>query len=365
MAGHELLDEQRRFAESIAELGEPSSFALDTEFVREKTYFARLCLVQVECAGRILLVDPLALDDLGPLTALLARRDSLKILHAARQDMEVLLPVTGDPPGPVLDTQVAASLLGYAPQIGYAELVRQELSVELAKGHARTNWAARPLRDEQLAYAADDVRYLAPVAAQLGERLRAADRLAWLEEDCAALLDPALYRLEPGEAWRRLKGLDRMRPEQRAALRALAAWREARAMRRNLPRAWVLDDAALRELARRRPGSRAELERSGMLSPAAASRLGGEILAVLANAQPDAEDAAALAAVPEKLSAQQLALVRRLQEILQRRAAEEGISPEVLATRRDLTAMVRGARDAAPLRGWRRGVIGGALLAAL
>jgi len=212
VAAYELLDEPARFTDRMEALAEAASLAVDTEFVRERTYFPRLCLVQVAEAGRVSLVDTLALEDLGPLEALLGRRSAVKVLHAARQDLEVLMPVTGTPTGPVFDTQIAAALLGFPPQVGYADLVRQLLGVELPKGHARTNWAARPLREEQLAYAADDVRYLGPVAAALTGRLRAAGRVAWLEEDCAAVSDPALYRNEPADAWRRVKGLDRMRP---------------------------------------------------------------------------------------------------------------------------------------------------------
>ncbi len=365
MAGYELLDEPGRLEAGLAALGDADALALDTEFVREKTYFPRLCLVQVAIDDRTLLIDALALQDLAPLADRLGIAGTVKVLHAARQDVEVLLPVTGRPPAPILDTQVAAALLGFAPQIGYADLVRQVLGVELAKGHARTNWAARPLRDEQLDYAADDVRYLGPLARVLRDRLRTAGRLAWMEEDCASVSDPALYRSDPAQAWRRLKGLDRMRPAERAALRALAEWRERRAVRRNLPRGWVLHDDALRELARRRPCSRDALAADAGLSPAAAARLGDEILEVLAGAHVTEEDQLAAATAPERLTPTQLAQSQRLQAVLQTTARELGLSAEVLATRRDLTALVRGARDVPPLSGWRRGVIGEALLAAL
>jgi len=365
VAGYELLHEPGRLAEAAAALGDAEAFALDTEFVREKTYYPRLCLVQVAVAGRILLVDTLALEDLTPLTAQLGRPDTVKIVHAARQDVEVLLPVTGRPTAPLLDTQIAAALLGFAPQVGYADLVRQVLGIEVAKGHARTNWAARPLRDEQLEYAADDVRHLGPLAQALRDRLQATGRLPWLEEDCARLADPALYRVEPALAWNRLKGLETMQPAERAALRSLAEWRERRAMRRNLPRGWVLPDDVLREVARRRPASREALARDARLSAAAAERLGDEILEVLAAARVTQEDEAAAASAAERLTPSQLEQSRRLQAVLRSKAGDVGLSAEVLATRRDLTALVRGARDAPPLSGWRREVIGEALLAAL
>lgn len=359
---NQLIDGSAQLAAALAGLDGAGRLAVDTEFFRERTFFARLCLVQLAAGGRVLLVDPLAIEDLAPLVALLRAPAITKILHAARQDVEVLLPLTTVPPAPVFDTQIAASLLGHASQIGYAPLVSELLGVNLAKGHARTDWAARPLRPEQLAYAADDVRYLEPLASILHERLAAAGRLEWLQEECAALLDPALYRNVPEDAWLRLRGLERMTPVERGAVRALAAWREARAMRRDLPRSWVMPDDTLRELARRRPDSPAALATVPGLPAALARHSADELMALLAAATPDEE---AAGEPLNRLTPEQKATMHRLQAALQAVATEQDISPEVLATRRDLTALVRGSRDAAPLRGWRREVVGEVLLAAL
>jgi ribonuclease D len=363
---YQLVDRQEQLGPALEALGRPASVALDTEFVRERTYFARLCLVQVADpdARHVLLVDPLKVDGLAPLAALLADPGCTKVIHAARQDLETLLPLTGAPAAPVFDTQVAAGLLGFPAQVGYGELVRQLLGVELEKGHARTDWAARPLKPAQLAYAADDVRFLGPVANALLARLESAGRLDWAREDCAPLVDPATYRASPEDAWRRFKGIERLHPGERAVIRDLARWREERAIRRNLPRGWVLPDEAVREIARLRPRTVAALAQAGSLPGGAGSRLAEEILEVVASARPDPEWASA--EEPEdRLSPEQLGLLRRLQETLQRVAADLGMSPEVLATRRDLTALVRGAREAAPLSGWRRAAIGEPLLAAL
>jgi ribonuclease D len=364
VAGYALIDEPGRLADALGALEAGGRWALDTEFVRERTYFPRLCLVQVAAAGRILLVDPIRIDDVALLQQFLRTSGAPRVVHAARQDIEVLLPVTGEPLAPLLDTQVAASLLGYPAQIGYGELVRLVLGVELAKGHARTDWAARPLKAEQLAYAADDVRYLGPLAEELESRLSAAGRLAWLAEDCARLADPALYRTAPADAWRRLKGLDRMQPAERAIARALAAWREERAIRRNLPRGWVMPDDALREIARRRPASTAELGNVASLPGGASSRLAGEVLQQVRDAL-SRQDAEPDEGAAERPTPEQQAAVRRLQEVLQGIAGETGMSGEVLATRRDLIAIVRGARDVPSLSGWRGEVVGERLLAAL
>ena len=361
MERYELLNTPERFADLMGGLVDGASCSLDTEFIREKTYFARLCLVQVAVGGRILLVDPLQVQNLEPLAALLRAAAIRKVVHAARQDIEVLLPLTGAPMAPVFDTQVAAGLLGFPAQIGYAELVRQLLGVELEKGHARTNWAARPLQPEQLVYAADDVRYLGPAAEELESRLASAGRQAWLAEDCSLLSDPALYVTHPEDAWKRFKGIDRMRAEERAVVRILAAWREQQAIRRDLPRGWVLSDDAVRELARLRPQSESELQRVAGLPGAIATRRAAEILELIDRAKtaPDGADGVPSA---DRLTPEQTAAIRRLQDLLQQVAGEAGISPEVLATRKDLTALVRGARDIAPLSGWRREVIGERLL---
>jgi len=350
-------------ADLLGRLDPGLRWALDTEFVRERTYYPRLCLVQVAAGGEILLVDPLRIGDEDLLRRFLGASREPRVVHAARQDVEVLLPLTGEPLAPLLDTQLAAALLGFPSQVGYGELVRQVLGVELKKGHARTDWAARPLKVEQLEYAADDVRYLLPVAEELQSRLDAAGRLGWLGEECAQLADPGLYTTEPAEAWRRLKGLDRMRPEERAVACALAGWREEKAMRRNLPRGWILPDEALRDVARLRPDSASALRRIASLPGGPAYRLADELLEQVGLATGTPPPAAAPTA--ERLTPEQQAAVRRLQEEVQAMAAETGINAEVLATRRDLTAIVRGAREVPPLTGWRRQVVGERLLAAL
>ena len=363
MGGYAVIDDAGALADSLGRLDPALRWAIDTEFVRERTYHARLCLVQAAVGPELLLVDPLRIGDEDLLRRFLLASTAPRVVHAARQDVEVLLPLTGDPLAPLLDTQLAAALLGFPAQVGYGDLVRQVLGVELRKGHARTDWAARPLKLEQLEYAADDVRYLHAVAEELESRLDAAGRLEWLVEDCAQLSDPGLYATVPAEAWRRIKGLDRMRPEERAVACALACWRETKAMQRNLPRGWVLPDDALRDVARLRPDSAAGLRRVPSLPGGPTYRLADELLEQVRQAAaappPDMPPAA------DRLTPEQQQAVRRLQSIVQAAAEDSGISGEVLATRRDLTAMVRGARDVPPLAGWRRDVVGERLLAAL
>jgi ribonuclease D len=362
-AGDTPIREPAALAGLVASWPAAAPLALDTEFVRERTYFPRLCLIQAAIDGAIVVVDALAIADGGALTRELADDRRQKLLHAARQDVEALLPLTVAPMAPVFDTQQAAALLGFPAQVGYAELVRRLLGVELTKGHARTDWARRPLSAEQLAYAIDDVRYLPELAAALEARLAAAGRRAWLDEESAALRDISLYRVEPADAWRRLKGVERLDAPAFAAARALAAWRERRAMARDLPRGWVLPDAAIHELAAVRPQTREALARIAAVPKGTAARAADEILAVIRDAPADA--GAAQPGENARPGPEQVRQLRNLQQTLQAIAGELNIQPEVLATRRELAALVRGARELPVLAGWRRSVIGEPLLAAL
>jgi ribonuclease D len=338
--------------------------ALDTEFMRERTYYAELALVQLAGRDGVVLVDPLA--GLAPalLQAILSVPGQTKVLHAARQDVEVLLPLTGAPLAPLFDTQVAAGLLGYAPQIGYGELVLKELGQALEKGHARTDWLRRPLSPAQLDYAADDVRWLLPLAARLEEGLAAKGRLDWLAADLAALADPGLYRTDPALAWQRLKGIEVLPVAEQRRLRRLAAWREERAMRRNLPRGWVLTDDAARMIARRPPDSVAALKALEVMPPGAADKMGSEIIEALMAAA-GASDEGIVQRQDTRPDPAERERTRRLGERLKAVALELSLAPEVIATQRDLRQLAHGEPLDVVLQGWRRTVLGPALAAEL
>ena len=342
-----------------------SRLAVDTEFMRESTYRAQLCLVQIASDTDCYLVDPLAGLDLAPLFATLADRGRLKILHAARQDLEVLLQTGGFVPAPVFDTQVAAALLGLPPQAGYAELVARQLGHSIDKGQTRTDWSRRPLSAAQLAYAADDVHHLLQLHSELALALEARGRSTWHAGECAALENPALYRTEPGDAWRRFKGLGRLRPQEQSVARALAAWREERALASDKPRGWILTDEAVLALATLAPTTMAELEQVRTLPPGVARKRGDELLELIRTAR-EAGEGEAPWQVPQRPTPEQTRLIAQLQQRLRDVAAALGVSPEVLATRRDVEAMVFGKPEESPLlRGWRREVIGEPLLAVL
>lgn len=346
------VDRTEDLAPVAARMAVAPRIAIDTEFMRERTYYAELALVQMADGEGITLLDPLAPLEPALLASVLRHPHQTKVLHAARQDVEVLLPLTETPLAPVLDTQVAAALCGYAPQIGYGELVARELDVVLEKGQARTDWKQRPLTPQQLSYAADDVRYLLKLAEQLEEKLASLGRSAWLAEDLAALADPTLYRVDPADAWQRFKGLEALPVREQMRLRTIAAWRESEAIRRNLPRGWVLADDAARTITRAAPGTLDALARLDVMAPGAVEKLGPGILAALDQAA-DLPVDGLHQRIEGRPDPAEREWQKRLAEAVKRVGAELSMAPEVLATQRDLRRIVQGEPVERVLRGWR------------
>jgi ribonuclease D len=331
---------------------------VDTEFLRERTFFPKLCLLQLAAGGRIWCVDTLRIGSLDPLMPALTAAVARKVIHAARQDLEAVYLSAKRVITPVFDTQIAAGCIGLKPQAGYAELVKTLLDVTVPKGQTRTDWSKRPLTREQLEYAADDVLYLGDVASHLLLRLRELGREHWVLEDCLALEDKRLYEPDPAQAWGRLRGLAQLAPQSRARAKAIAVWREKLARSRDLPRAWILSDAAIFSVAQ---GSVPPLNDSLAANLQAA-------LEEAANDTTDQEPSQDARPTPE-----QKAMIERLGKIVDARAAELKVSAEILAPRGELKALAfstRGTRAGAlceshALTGWRREEIGTRLLDAI
>jgi ribonuclease D len=263
----------------------------------------------------------------------------------------------------VFDTQIAAGLTGLPAQVGYAEAVRRFLGPTLDKSHTRTDWSRRPLSAEQLEYALDDVRYLLPLAARLQEELERLGRLEWLHEELATLADLRALTVAPEDAWLRLRGLRALDPARERLARALAAWRERLALEHNRPRGWILDDAVLRDIVLQVPRTASALAEIPQMPPGLVKRRSAELLGCIEGAQvPQPPPPLPGRQRPDPL---RTALIRKLSGISQEAARELNLVPEVLATRRDLEQLADGRRDGAPLRGWRRAVLGERLLAAL
>jgi ribonuclease D len=333
---------------------------LDTEFLRERTFYPKLCLLQLAADGAIWCVDTLRGGSLDALVPALTAAHTSKVIHSARQDLEAFYLTTKRVISPVFDTQIAAGCIGMKPQVGYAELVKTLLDVTIPKGQTRTDWSKRPLTPEQLAYAADDVLYLGDLAALLTDRLRSLGREHWAAEDCAALQNPRLYEPEPAQAWERLRGIGQLDPKPRARAKNLAIWREKLARERDLPRAWIIPDAAIFAVAHANPTSRTAL---GALSAMPANfneAFAASLLKTLHEApQHPPDDSPTQDARP---TPEQKALIERLAKIVDARAAELQVSAELLAPRGELKALGLGKRDTHAQSGWRRREIGERLL---
>ena len=340
-----------------SELQEFPLLGVDTEFMREKTFFAQLCLVQIAAPDRVYCVDPLVAK---PMRSFWDEASSKAwVVHSARQDIEVIYQTSGMMPAKLFDTQIAAALLGMQPQIGYAGLVSELFDVDIPKTHTRADWSRRPLPDALLHYAVEDVEYLLPAHERLGEQLEKAGRLLWAEQDSALLLDESLYAFDETQAVQRLKGARNLRGQRRSAAERLAVWREAEAARKDRPRQWIMRDSALLEIALQLPRSLNDLRTINGLPEKLVKRAGNELLAAVASSGGDNHDYRP----PPAPNEHQKKLLKTMQATVANCARELGISAELIAPRKELSAAIlSGNTDSRVFRGWRRELIGERLL---
>ena len=341
----------------ITDLDAYDVLGVDTEFMREKTFFAQLCLVQLATPEGIFCVDPLADIEMSSFWKEISNK--AWIVHSARQDIEVVYQSAELMPRTLFDTQIAAGLLGHAPQLGYAGLVTELFGVEIAKSHTRADWTQRPLSEALLQYAAEDVEYLLPAHDELAELLDRKGRLSWVQQDSALLLDPALYQVDPLRAIDRLKGARNLRGRSRTAATKLASWRESEALRTNRPRQWIFRDSALLELATSLPSSAGDLAQIEQLPPRLLKRVGDDLLALIADSAGDRDDCRP----PPPTDEQQKVLLKSMQSTVAECADDLGVAPEIIASKKELSAaIVSETRDSRVFSGWRRQQIGERLL---
>ncbi len=334
-----------------------SWFGLDTEFLRTRTYYPRLCLLQIATEEHIALVDPTSGLSMAPLCRLLAAPDITKVIHAARQDLEVLFPICQNVVSPVFDTQIAAALLGLGDQIGYGGLVEVLLGVSLAKGHTRADWCRRPLPAAQQQYAIDDVRYLGALYHELTGLLRNKGRESWCEQECATLSDKKLYDQDPELAYERTRIGASLPVTVQPILTELAIWRERAAQRRDLPRNWIASDRLLAEIASNQPQDVAALRAIDGVTEKFVRHNGEEVLSLLRTERGPTNGEVIWCARPP-LSTQQQHSCNKLMGIVRQVADNSGIAAPLLATRREVEALVRGDTDLQLLHGWRNEVVG-------
>jgi len=359
------IDTPAKLADLCRRMAGKPWLALDTEFLRETTYYPKLCLLQLASDELAACVDPLALEDLSPLLALLYDPAVTKVFHAARQDLEIFLHRWGRIPTPLFDTQPAAALMGIGDQVGYGALVEHLLDIKLEKGHARTDWTRRPLDPQQLEYAYNDVIHLGDVYLKLHAALNHLGRLDWLESDFAELADPATYIVEPPEAWKKVKGRQVLRGVQYAVLQRLAEWREREAVTNDRPRRRLLNDELMVDLARRMPQGQEQIERLRGMDERDARRWGRQWLALIEEGRQMPRELWPREHIPPKLSPQQEALTDVLSAALRLIASERKLTPAAIAGRKEIERLVAGDSKSELLHGWRAAVAGRQLQALL
>ncbi len=339
--------------------------AIDTEFLRESTYFPKFCLLQIANTDQVACIDPLAIQDLSRLFEVLYHPGSTKVLHSGRQDLEILFNIRGYPPGPVFDTQLAAPLLGYVDQISYGALVSEVLGVDLVKAHTRTDWSRRPLSPAQLNYAGDDVFYLAQVFLKMRAQLSSLGRIEWLADDFAALLNPENYQNPPEDAWRRIRGSQTLNPQSVSILQSLADWREKVARRSNLPRNWIIKDDALLSIARMNPSHEVELKTLRGVHERTLKRYGNQILELVEKARKSPPLVPDIQSRTVRKSTQHEVLINVLVGVVHHIALENSLNATTLAPKKELELLVSGNLENKLLHGWRKAMVGDKLLSIL
>lgn len=342
-----------------------SYITIDTEFIRETTYWPQLCLIQVGIEGEAVAIDPLAKNiDLQPLFELLQNQNIIKVLHSGRQDIEIFYHLTGKIPAPIFDTQIAAMVCGFGESVGYDVLVQKFAKVSLDKSSRYTNWAQRPLSEKQLAYALGDVIHLRVIYERLHSKIIEEDRLHWLQDEVAILEDPNTYAIDPYSVWQKIR-VRSPKPRMLAILREIAAWREITAQQRNVPRGRVLREEVMIELAAASPRSASEMSRMrGLSSSFIEGEEGKTVLELIEKAHSLPLEDCPQTKKDEPSPPGASALVEMLKLLLKIKSDKYNVAAKLLATSADLETIARSSDPKVPaLEGWRREVFGNAALA--
>jgi len=348
------IDTPEQLAKLCEQIKKETWLALDTEFLREKTYYPKFCLLQIATPEWVACVDPIALPKLDVLFEAIYNPAIVKVFHSCRQDLEIFFQWTGQLPSPIFDTQVAAPLLGFQDNPGYAMLVSSLLSVNLNKAHTRADWSKRPLTEAELEYAADDVIYLCQIYQIMVQKLTALGRIDWLKNDFAELTNPALYTVDPEKAWFKIKGKNKLTGKQLSIIQTLAEWREKTAQAEDRPKSWLLRDELLFDLAKLQPETVPELGNVRGINERAVNRYGKELCQLITAAKNrpplplNEKDRSA------KKTQQQEAILDILTALVRVRAEENALNPTILASRKDLEELLSNGDDECPLlHGWR------------
>ncbi|MCL2632140.1 MAG: ribonuclease D [Coriobacteriia bacterium] len=359
----QLIQDNKSLAQAIDILSTASVLAVDTEFMRERTFHAQLCLLQLATENDAFLVDPLADVDLNPLCEVLCNHSIQKVFHAGYQDLQILFELFGKTVAPIFDTQIAAALIGLPQQLSLVAIVKRYADVELKKVDTFSDWSKRPLRHAQIEYALDDVRYLPQVYASMRADLESAGRVHWLDEEFANMSNQEQYVEKPELLWHKIKGSSGLSRRQLGILQELAIWRDQEARTRNLPRKWVVADEQLIDITRRSPSNRDELFMTRGLQDRVSRRMTTGILAAVTRGLQKDEESLPIRSSKPIRGAGFTASMDMMQTMVHYRAAEHHIAGNILAANDELQALASGRREGLRvLSGWRREMIGNELL---
>lgn len=344
--------------ECCDELIDSPFLALDTEFLREKTYFPKLALIQIANESSTYVIDPLAIDKLDDFFTLVNNPEITKVLHSARQDYEIFFNLQGHLPKPIFDTQVAASLLGYGEQIGYANLIKNLLDIDVDKSQTRTDWTKRPLNNKQLDYAASDVIHLAKVYPMMLKRLEELNRTNWLDDDFEQLTNASTFQADKRSMWKKIKSANRLPAKKLSIVQELADWRESQAIAQDRPRKHVLSDDSIVDIANQQPDSVAGIREIRQINPRLKEAEVKQLLNCVQIGLNKPESDWPKFDRKHKPSMEQSAIVDLLSVIVQIRAAENQISPAFICNKKDLVKIVCGDSDSPLYKGWRKQLVG-------
>ncbi|MAT51594.1 MAG: ribonuclease D [Porticoccaceae bacterium] len=357
------VEDQQTLVEGCRQCESVSRIAIDTEFMRTDTFFAILALIQISDGKSVWLIDPLAIENLEPLRHLLENPGVVKVFHSCSEDLEVLQQALGIVPSPLFDTQIAAAMAGYGHSLGYARLVNAVLGIELDKHETRSDWLQRPLTDAQCQYAAEDVFFLVRIYDHLISDLPG-ERIAWIEEDMARLVAGAREPVDPELYYLKVKGAGRLPEHEQSLLKALCAWRERLARQENKPRGRIVSDSALLEIVQRKPTARNQLFRIQGFHPQAVRQYGEALMDQLDHGLAHDGVPEGFEIVDPPLDPDQRRLLKALRQVVEERAGELELAPEILARKKELEVLVRSGRSGAGLlvtplnAGWRYTAIG-------
>jgi ribonuclease D len=360
------IDTPEQLAKLCEQIKKEPWLALDTEFLREKTYYPKFCLLQIATPEWVACIDPIALPQLESLFDAIYNPAIVKVFHSCRQDLEIFFQWTGKLPSPIFDTQVAAPLLGFQDNPGYAMLVSSLLSVNLNKAHTRADWSKRPLTEAELEYAADDVIYLCQIYQIMVQKLTALGRIDWLKNDFAELTNPALYKVDPETAWFKIKGKNKLTGKQLSIIQTLAQWREKIAQAEDRPKSWLLRDELLFDLAKLQPETVQELANVRGINERSVNRYGKELCQLITAAKNRPPMPLHEKDRSAKKTQQEEAILDILTALVRVRAEENALNPTILASRKDLEELLSNSDDECPLlHGWRYTMAGKELVGLL